>query len=137
MQGTVRALFVAPKKKSGMTSVMQVEAAQTGFAGDFHSAGPSSRQILMISNSVLEEYELSPGSLSENMVVDGLDVMRFDSGQRLQIGQAVLEVLGPCDPCSQMDRIRNGLKQTLVGKRGRFAKVVTAGVIRVGDAITL
>ena len=91
----------------------------------------------MISNTVLDEFELSPGSLSENMVVDGLDVMRFDNGQRLQIGQAVLEVLGPCDPCSQMDRIRNGLKQTLVGKRGRFAKVVTAGIIRVGDAITL
>ena len=137
MQGTVRALFVAPKKKSGMTSLPQVEAGQTGFAGDFHSAGPSSRQILMISNTVLDEFELSPGSLSENMVVDGLDVMRFDNGQRLQIGQAVLEVLGPCDPCSQMDRIRNGLKHALAGKRGRFAKVVTAGIIRVGDAITL
>jgi len=91
----------------------------------------------MISNSVLEEFELLPGSLSENMVIDGLDVMRFNDGQRLQIGQVVLEVLGPCDPCTQMDRIRNGLKQTLNGKRGRFAKVVTTGVIRVGDAITL
>ena len=137
MQGTVRALFVAPKKKAGMIPLTQVEAAQTGFAGDFHSAGPSSRQILMISNSVLEEFELLPGSLSENMVIDGLDVMRFNDGQRLQIGQVVLEVLGPCDPCTQMDRIRNGLKQTLNGKRGRFAKVVATGVIRVGDAITL
>lgn len=120
-----------------MIPLTQVEAAQTGFTGDFHSAGPPSRQILIISNSTLEEFELLPGSLSENMVIDGLDVMRFNDGQRLQIGQVVLEVLGPCDPCSQMDRIRNGLKQTLIGKRGRFAKVVTAGVIRVGDTITL
>ena len=87
MQGTVRALFVAPKKKAGMIPLTQVEAAQTGFAGDFHSAGPPSRQILMISNSVLEEFELLPGSLSENMVIDGFDVMRFNDGQRLQIGQ--------------------------------------------------
>jgi MOSC domain-containing protein YiiM len=137
MQGTVRALFVAPKKKAEMLPLTQVEAAQTGFAGDFHSAGPSSRQILMISNSVLEEFELSPGALSENMVIEGLDVMRLSNGQRLQVGHAVLEVLGPCDPCSQMERIRSGLKQTLFGKRGRFAKVVTAGVIRVGDPITL
>jgi MOSC domain-containing protein YiiM len=91
----------------------------------------------MISHSILEELQLLPGSLFENMVIEGLDVMRFTDGQRLQVGQAVLEVLGPCDPCSQMERIRGGLKQTLIGKRGRFAKVVTAGVIRVGDAITL
>ena len=56
-------------------------------------------------------------------------------GQRLEIGQAVFEVTGPCDPCSRMDEIRMGLQQELHGQRGTLCRVIEAGRIQRGDTI--
>ena len=58
-------------------------------------------------------------------------------GQRLQIGEAILEVTGPCDPCSRMDEIRMGLQQELLGQRGTLCRVVEGGRIQRGDTIEL
>jgi MOSC domain-containing protein YiiM len=135
MQGTVRALFVALEKKSQSLPLDEVRVAATGFDRDFHTK-TATRQILMISDKILREFDLKPGALHENMVVDGVDVMTFNRGQRLQIGDVVLEVTIACEPCVQMDRLRPGLKKALDGKRGMFAKVVTAGTIRVGDIVS-
>ena len=89
----------------------------------------------MLSREVLEEFDLVPGRLSENLVIDGVDVMRLATGQQVHIGETVLEVTSECEPCVQMDRIRPGLRQKLQGKRGMFAIVVTPGTIRVGDRV--
>jgi MOSC domain-containing protein YiiM len=91
----------------------------------------------MVSENVLREFQLQPGTLFENMVIEGLDVMAFNAGQRLKIADTVLEVTIPCDPCVQMDRIRRGLKQELIGRRGMFVKVIAGGTIRVGDSVVL
>jgi len=137
MEGTVRALFVAPEKKAGLHPLREVQVGKAGFEGDFHARIEDPRQILMISNAVLEEFELEAGMLRENMVVDGLDVMTLREGQRLKIGDTVLEVTIPCDPCGQMNRLRSGLKHALIGRRGMFAKVITAGTIRIGDPVSI
>jgi hypothetical protein len=136
MQGTVRALFVAAERKAPVVPRDQVLATiGVGFDGDFHAKGPESRQILLLSNAVLQEFGLAPGVLFENVVIDGLDVMSFLPGQLLKIGATVLEVTEPCEPCKQMNRVREGLKSGLSGKRGMFAKVISTGTIRVGDAV--
>jgi len=134
MQGTVVALFVAPDKISGSVPKHEVCALALGFEGDSR-ATKGARQVLMVSQDVLREFDLSPGVLYENMVVDGLDVMRLQRGEQLRVGEAILEVTLPCDPCIRMERIRKGLKKALDGKRGMFAKVITSGVIRVGDSV--
>ena len=136
MQGTVRALFVTPEKKAKPVQLEQVRVSSGGFDGDFHATVSTRRQILMLSGSILNEFNLQPGSLYENMIVDGFDVMSLSFGQQLRVGDAVLEVTMPCEPCVQMDRVRNGLKSALDGKRGMFARVVTTGAIRVGDPVT-
>ncbi len=135
MEGTVCALFVTPQKKATPVKVDQVQLTAKGFAGDFHERFAGRRQILMLSHTVLKEFELPLGALSENMVVDGLDVMALEEGQRVSVGDAILEVTIPCEPCVQMERIRQGLKRALDGKRGMFASVLTPGTIRVGDAV--
>jgi len=137
MHHTVRALFVCPEKKAKPLSVSEVEVSSAGFQGDFHTSVANGRQILMLSSEVLQEFELRPGSLFENIVLEGVDVMALSPGQRLHIGNSVLEVTVPCQPCVQMERIRKGLKQALAGKRGMFAQVVTTGTIRVGDRVML
>jgi len=135
MQGTVRALFIAPEKKATSVSVPSVQTTSGGFDGDYHALKANGRQVLMVSSSILEQLELEPGAISENIVLDGIDVMSLREGQQLRMGQAILEVTGPCEPCGQMDRIRSGLKKALSHRRGMFAKVVRSGEIRVGDVV--
>lgn len=133
----MRALFVKPEKGGTPVSLASVEATLTGFRGDHHSQRMTRRQILLISRSVLNELDLEPGVIKENVVVDGLDVMSLTEGQQLRLGDALVAVTVPCEPCLHMDRVRSGLKDALKGRRGIFVKVVVPGAVRVGDSVEL
>jgi len=61
--------------------------------------------------------------------------VRLGTGQRLGIGEARLEVTMVCTPCSQMERIRPGLRKELWGRRGMLCRVLAGGIIRPGDSI--
>lgn len=135
METSVRAIFVKPKKGGRAVPVQQVEAIEGGFAGDHHAGSSRRRQILLISGNVLDELQIDPGSVSENVVVDGIDVMELKEGQQLRLGDAVVAVTCLCEPCIQMDRIRPGLQDKLQNRRGMFVKVLSPGAVRVGDRV--
>jgi MOSC domain-containing protein YiiM len=61
--------------------------------------------------------------------------MSLPVGTRLSVGEAVFELTGECHPCSRMDEIRPGLRETLGGQRGMLARVTQSGTINVGDVI--
>src|SRR5258708_257508 len=108
MTGTVRGLFVKPTKGAKPVSLESVVTGERGLEGDYHTRFASKRQILLMSSNILEELDLQPGKIFENVIVDGLDVMTLSSGQRLRMGESLVEVTVPCEPCDQMDRIRYG-----------------------------
>ena len=135
MPGVVSALFISAKKKAAPASVDEVRTNNRGFEGDYHSRSANRRQILMICEETLNQLDLTPGTIFENVVVRGLDVMSLREGGRLRMGTAILEVTIPCEPCVMMDRIRPGLRKALDGRRGMFATVVAPGAIRVGDSV--
>jgi MOSC domain-containing protein YiiM len=128
-------LFIKREKGGRPVSVQSVQVIAGGFDGDHHTGLSKRRQVLLMSGSVLDELHIEPGAISENVVIDGMDVMSLDQGQRLQIGDAVVAVTVPCDPCIQMDRIRYGLQDDLQYRRGMFVKVVAPGTVRVGDPV--
>jgi MOSC domain-containing protein YiiM len=135
MQGTVRAIFIKRNKGEKPVALQSAEAVPGGLAGDYHTDASKRRQILLMSGSILNELNIEPGAIYENVVVDGLDVMELQEGQQLRLGDAVVVVTIPCEPCIQMDRVRRGLQDALQNRRGMFVKVISPGVIRVGDAI--
>jgi MOSC domain-containing protein YiiM len=53
----------------------------------------------------------------------------------LRVGESLMEITTPCDPCPRMDEIRMGLQDELRGQRGWLCKVVEAGMIRQGDRV--
>ena len=131
----VKALFVNRRKGCSPESVQSVTATKAGLEGDYHAEDRGKRQILIQSESILGEFGLQPGQLFENMLVDGLEVMNLPEGQRFRVGEATIEITIPCAPCSQMNRVRPGLRADIDGKRGRFALVVSPGEINVGDSL--
>ncbi len=78
---------------------------------------------------------LRPGVTRENLTTLGIRLADLASGRLLRAGRAVLEVTVPCEPCAQMDAIREGLKGELQGRRGVLCRVVEGGLIRRGDAL--
>jgi len=137
VKATVRSIFVKKEKGRRAVSLDAVEAISGGLTGDRHTGLSRQRQILLISGNVLDELNLEPGSISENVVIDGIDVMRLQEGQSLRLGQALVTVTVPCEPCTQMERVRQGLQTALENRRGMFVRVVEDGTVRVGDQVEI
>ena len=85
----------------------------------------------------MDELQIEPGAIYENVVVDGIDVMTLQEGQQLRLGSALVAVTIPCEPCSQLDRVRGGLRDNIENRRGMFVKVLEPGTVRVGDALEM
>jgi MOSC domain-containing protein YiiM len=129
-------LFIAAERHKPMKAVKQVVAvADRGFEGCTHGRQGSKRQILIVDRETLAEFGLPPGVVRENITTVGLNVAEFKAGQRLTIGDAVLEVTIPCEPCSRMDEIRMGLQDALRNRRGVLCRVIEGGRISQGDAV--
>jgi MOSC domain-containing protein YiiM len=109
-----------------------------GLEGDKHASAASKRQVLLADKEALDLVGVLPGTIKENVTVEGMDVMQLPAGSRVRLGRsAVLEISAVCEPCFRMDEIRDGLKQELEGRRGMLSRVVQGGTISVGDAITI
>ena len=119
-----------------MREVEETDAVlNKGLKACAHGRPGSKRQVLLMDLETLESFGLGPGMVKENITTRGLDVRSLKRGQRLGVGEAVLEVSIPCEPCGRMDDIRRGLQAELRGRRGMLCTVVAGGRIRRGDAI--
>jgi MOSC domain-containing protein YiiM len=111
-------LFIAVQRREPMKAVDQVTAiTDRGFEGCIHGRPGSKRQILLVESEVLGELSLEPGIVRENITTTGMKASELKPGQRLLIGNAVLDVTARCEPCSRMDEIRMGLQRTLEDRR--------------------
>jgi MOSC domain-containing protein YiiM len=109
-----------------------------GIEGDKHASAASKRQVLLADKEALDAVGVLPGTIKENVTVEGVDVMQLPAGTRVRLGRsAVLEITAICEPCFRMDEIREGLKQELEGRRGMLSRVIQGGSISVGDSITV
>jgi MOSC domain-containing protein YiiM len=131
-------LFTSLVHRFPMREAQEVEAAvDKGLKGCIHGRPGSKRQVLLMDIETLEKFGIAPGKVKENITTRGLDFKHLGPGQRLRIGESLLEITIPCDPCSRMDEIRLGLQQDLRGQRGWLSRVVEAGKIKRGDRIEL
>ena len=136
--GEVQHLFTCLVHRFPMEEVTQVEAIENkGLKGCIHGRPDSKRQVLLMDRETLDKFALPPGAVKENVTVKGMDFQTLAIGQRLKVGESVLEITIPCDPCPRMDEIRMGLQQELRGQRGWLCRVVEAGTIRKGDAVAV
>src|SRR6266576_1425716 len=131
-------VFTSPARKSGRSERhdRRQAIAGVGLEGCAH-ANPPKREVLFVSKEHLDSVDVEPGTIRENITVEGDDVEKWPIGQRVRVGEAEFEITMVCDPCHRMDELRQGLRAELQGKRGMLARVVESGEVAVGDEVTL
>lgn len=73
--------------------------------------------------------------LRRNLVVSGLNLSALKNA-RVRVGAALLEIVGPCQPCSRMEgAIGRGGYAAMRGHGGWTARVIEGGELRVGDVV--
>lgn len=115
-----------------------------GLEGNHYSSRTRrSRQVTLIGAEALaaigaflgHAVPAAPEALRRNIVVSGINLLAL-KGQRLRLGEAVLEITGECQPCSRMEEILGvGGYNAVRGHGGLTARVAAAGTVRVGDAV--
>jgi MOSC domain-containing protein YiiM len=137
MPSVVR-LFISPAHGLPVREVPEARAVPDwGFDGCAHARRGSKRQVLLMDSETLQEMVLLPGQVKENILTAGLDLRALVRGQRLRVGEAVLEVTIPCEPCNYIESLRPGLEAQIRGRRGMLSRVLEGGLIRPGDAIAI
>jgi hypothetical protein len=111
---------------------------------------PNLRQVHLLHSELFAElmqgdHPVWPGDLGENITTRGVDLLSLPSGTRLRLGtEALLELTGLRNPCSQLERFQPGLTAAvlargpegeLVRKAGVMAVVLSGGVVKAGDLI--
>jgi MOSC domain-containing protein YiiM len=133
------------REKDGVAQALLEATLVAGFGidGDARSRTQGGRQLTLIEEEALQAtgerlgYPVPPGASRRQVMVRGLP-LQATIGKTLRIGEVVLAVDGPCDPCDNMDRkIGPGAREAMAGWGGVCARVVQGGTLKVGDAIRL
>lgn len=145
--GRVEEIVVRGAPRAPARTVVQTVAlARIGLADDRlgrrGEAELSTRQVTLIQHEHLDVIArlagvaaVDAGALRRNLVVSGINLAALRN-QRVRVGEAVLEITGPCHPCSRMEEaIGPGGHAAMRGHGGMTARVIEGGAIRVGDAV--
>ena len=138
--GQLKGIAIRGASRAAMEEVDFVSVSvEAGLAGDRHG-DRASRQVTILSAA---DWRAACGELGAdlpwtarraNLLLDGVDLPRA-AGDRVAIGQCLLEITGETGPCGRMDEQRDGLRRALTPdwRGGRTCRVVSGGEIRVGD----
>lgn len=111
---------------------------------------PNLRQVHLMHAELFDDmaergHFIDPGQLGENVTTEGVDLLGLPLGSRLHLGEdAVLEVTGLRNPCTQINGLSPGLMKELISVdeagevvrlAGIMAVVLHGGVVRPGDGI--
>lgn len=112
-----------------------------GIDGDA-KGGSTDRQLNVMCAEIVEQlraegFKTSPGELGEQLVIAGIDVANLAGGARLRLGEAMIEVTMPRTGCARFEMIQGKLKQSVQGRLGVMARVITGGEVAVGDSVAL
>lgn len=113
---------------------------------------PNLRQVHLLQAELHDDlaaqgFAMTPGLMGENLTTRGVDLLGLARGARLRLGDdAVVEVTGLRNPCTQLDGLAPGLMAACIGRdheghllrrAGVMAVVLRGGDVRAGDPIVV
>jgi MOSC domain-containing protein YiiM len=124
----------------------------TGLQGDrqrdlrYHG-GPD-RAVCLYSLDLIEALQaeghaITPGSIGENLTVEGVDWSRMIPGARVEVGTVALQLTDYAAPCSNIARSFERRQYVRVNQKVHtgwsrlYARVLAEGTVRLGDSLRI
>ena len=144
--GSLEWIGIRKMRKEPLTSLTEVKVTvEDGLDGDhFKAKFSTKRQVTLIQQehldgvaSMLGKDSISPVLTRRNLVIRGINLFAIRD-RKFAIGEVVFEGTGYCHPCSRMEEnLGPGGYNAMRGHGGLTAKVVSGGMIKLGDQVKL
>ena len=157
-QGKLESIYLRPARNVACVQTQEAIAITgLGLQGDRTAMGKShnltsqkysNRQVTLMQAehiAVLAKLLGKPidaALLRRNLVVSGINLLAAkslfrDQVMQLKVGEVILEITGPCEPCSKMEvAFGKGAYNAMRGHGGVTAKVIKGGKLSLGDTVT-
>ena len=131
-------------------AIEEALVAAHGIAGDAHDdqeqhGGPDRALCLYSIERIrvlrAEGHPVQPGTMGENLTLEGLDTADLKPGDRLRVGETEIEITSYTTPCTtiQASFIDGGFSRVLQarhpGDSRLYARVLRGGTVRRGDPV--
>ena len=151
-KGEIVSIFIAPEEGAPTAEVREVRAVEgSGLEGDRYSAKAGTmskknkpeREVTLIESEAIEaaarDYgiELGLGDSRRNIVTRGVPLNHL-VGREFNVGETRLRGIKLCDPCGYLESMTaEGVRKALANRGGLNAQILSGGVIRPGDEISV
>ena len=138
----VRAICISEKKGTAKVQVPKAEFIEDfGIKGDAH-AGKWHRQVSLLAFEKIEDFRADGGNVDfgafgENLVVDGIELNKLPIGQKIKIGEVLLEVTQIGKKCHDKCAIYYQVGRCIKPAYGIFTKVLNGGEVILGEEVEL
>lgn len=138
----VVAICTSPKKGTVKNKVEEAILIEDfGIKDDAH-AGKWHRQVSLLELKKIDEFNKQGGNVKfgdfgENIVIDGIEVDKLPIGQKIQVGEAILEITQIGKQCHNECEIFHRVGKCIMPIHGVFSKVLKGGKVTINDKAEL
>lgn len=140
--GKLVAICISKEKGTRKEEIGEVEIIENfGLKDDAHG-GNWHRQVSFLEKEQIDAFNkrgghVSYGDFGENIVLEGVDLSNVGVGDRLKIGEAIIEITQLGKECHNRCSIFYSVGECIMPKKGIFGKVLKGGKVSVGEYVEL
>lgn len=140
--GRIVAICTSVKKGTKKEEVKEIELVEDfGLKGDAHG-GNWHRQVSLLAKEEIDSFNKKGGKVvygdfGENLVTEGIDLASLSVGDKVIIGDALIEITQLGKKCHDKCEIFYSVGECIMPTKGIFGKVLKGGAISLGEKIEL
>lgn len=137
----IESVNISEKKGVQKHPVNEIQCIENmGIKNDAH-AGPGHRQISLLGLEAIDtmrekagDFQINYGDFAENIVTRGIDWNNAAIGNKIHIGDVILEITQIGKECHSGCAISKTVGECIMPKQGVFAKVIRGGKLHAGSS---
>ncbi|WP_286910794.1 MOSC domain-containing protein [Clostridium sp. UBA1652] len=140
--GRIVAICTSVKKGTKKEEVKEIELVEDfGLKGDAHG-GKWHRQVSLLAKEEIDSFNKKGGKVvygdfGENLVTEGIDLASLSVGDKVIIGDTLIEITQLGKKCHDKCEIFYSVGECIMPTKGIFGKVLKGGAISLGEKIEL
>ncbi len=139
--GKVVAVSVSDRKGQKKRPVPFAQlVADHGLEGDAHAGTSGHRQVSLLAVESADKMRakgvpVGHGDFAENLTVEGVNLLSLRIGERLRVGEALLEISQIGKECHDRCAIYQQIGDCVMPREGIFGRVIRGGRVAPGDIV--